>query len=63
MTSRSSGRTLYHMWPMEFTPTDGWCDLCQLPSLVRLVYAVEQDDTPLYVINPVVCDNCGIRYE
>lgn len=51
------------MYPLGELPADGMCPECFLPSLIRLVYALEFAGEAFSVLIPVVCVECGMRVE
>lgn len=65
-TSRSSGVTTqtFYMFPLGEVPAAGECVDCA-GGLVRLVYEFTQNpaEAPQSLLTPVVCRDCGVRYE
>lgn len=57
--------TTYYMRQLAEYPVEGWCRYCMVPSLVRLVYEFTADPerAPQSLLTPVVCTDCGVRYE
>lgn len=55
----------FYLLPLAEYPVDGWCDPCALPSLIRFVFEFTDNpaEAPRSLLTPVVCSECGLRYE